>query len=101
MVMNNRWYFAYGSNLNTNHWRQWCRGEGVSPELIRFRSIARLPDRALAFDCRSVNWGGGVLNLRERVGQVTAGVVFEVAPGGWEALDASEGAPGTCQRKSA
>ena len=99
--MDNRYYFAYGSNLNTGYWRDWCRRKGFSPDLLQFRSTAFLPDWELVFDYRSGTWSGGALNLKKRVGQLTAGAVFEVAPGGWEALDAKEGAPHCYGQQSA
>jgi gamma-glutamylcyclotransferase (GGCT)/AIG2-like uncharacterized protein YtfP len=95
----NGYYFAYGSNLN-RHDRQACRRKGFSPELLKFRNIAYLPDWELTFDYWSSSRRGGALDLRPHVGQLVAGAVFEVAPRGWEALDAKEGAPECYQRQS-
>jgi gamma-glutamylcyclotransferase (GGCT)/AIG2-like uncharacterized protein YtfP len=99
-IMANRYYFAYGPNLNSRDWRTWCRDNEFPPDLLRFRNIAYLPDWELTFDYRSTSRRGGVLDLQRRVGQLVAGVVFEVAPGGWEALDKKEGAPNCYQRQS-
>jgi gamma-glutamylcyclotransferase (GGCT)/AIG2-like uncharacterized protein YtfP len=41
---------------------------------------------------------GGVLNLRDRLGQVVDGQLFEVAEGGWDVLDKKEGAPTSYER---
>ena len=91
--MSDRFYFAYGSNLNAEDWQAWCRRSGFSPDLLEFRTVAYLPDWELVFDYRSSSRNGGALDLKERIGQLTAGAVFEVAPGGWKALDSKEGAP--------
>jgi gamma-glutamylcyclotransferase (GGCT)/AIG2-like uncharacterized protein YtfP len=97
----NRYYFAYGSNLNSSDWRDWCHRNGFSPDLLQFRNIAYLPDCELVFNHPSKTRGGGVLNLKRRVGQLAPGAMFEVAPGGWEALDKKEGHPNYYQRQSA
>jgi gamma-glutamylcyclotransferase (GGCT)/AIG2-like uncharacterized protein YtfP len=94
----NRYYFAYGSNLNTDDWRAWCHRKGYAPNLLQFRNIAYLPDCEFVFNYRSRSRCGGALNLKLRVGQLVPGAVFEVAPGGWEALDKKEGAP-TCYHR--
>jgi hypothetical protein len=63
MIMSDRYYFAYGSNLNAEFWRKWCCRRGFSPDLLRFREIAYLPDWELTFDYRSTTWRAGVLDL--------------------------------------
>jgi len=86
-------YFAYGSNLNQADWHEWCRRNNHSTDLLRFHSIGYLPDHDLAFRYKSSSRDGGVLDVVPRVGQAVPGVIFEVLSGGWEALDAKEGAP--------
>jgi gamma-glutamylcyclotransferase (GGCT)/AIG2-like uncharacterized protein YtfP len=94
-------YFAYGSNLNTEDWRNWCVNRNkppYNPDDIRRVGAAWLPDFELAFDLHSRTRGGGVLNIRPRVGQRVAGVLFEVLGQGWKALDSKEGAPKVYER---
>jgi gamma-glutamylcyclotransferase (GGCT)/AIG2-like uncharacterized protein YtfP len=88
-----RQYFAYGSNLNDADWRGWCARKGHSPHSIRAVGPAMLPDMELTFDYYSETRGGGALDLQPRIGQAVNGVLFEVSPDGWAALDAKEGAP--------
>ena len=94
-------YFAYGSNLNAEDWRDWCVNRSAStcrPDDIRPVGVAWLPDFELAFDLHSRTRGGGVLDIRPRVGQRVAGVLFEVLGEGWKALDRKEGAPNVYER---
>lgn len=86
-------YFAYGSNLNHEDWREWCMGHGHSPEVLKYRSVAYLPDHDVRFSYDSAGRKGGVLDIQPRLGQLVPGVVFEVEPSGWKALDAKEGRP--------
>jgi len=94
-------YFAYGSNLNAEDWRDWCVSRSRTayrPDDIRPVGVAWLPDFELAFDLHSRTRGGGVLNLRPRVGQRVAGMLFEVQGQGWKALDSKEGVPHVYER---
>ncbi|MBX3327204.1 MAG: gamma-glutamylcyclotransferase [Nitrospira sp.] len=91
--MTHNLYFAYGSNLNTADWQRWCRKNEFPPNLLSPVGIGYLPDQELTFDYYSSSRHGGALNLKPRVGQLVAGVFFEVRNGGWEALDRKEGAP--------
>jgi len=86
-------YFAYGSNLNTQDWHRWCRERGFPVGLLRPLFPAFLPDRGLAFTVHSRTREGGVLDVGPCKGHLVEGMVFEVADGGWEALDRKEGAP--------
>jgi gamma-glutamylcyclotransferase (GGCT)/AIG2-like uncharacterized protein YtfP len=96
--MSNNLYFAYGSNLNQDDFRAWCRERGCQQDLLHFKGKAHLPDFDLAFSYRSATRHGGVLDIRERIGQLVPGVLFEVRGNGWSALDAKEGAPNVYQR---
>ena len=91
-------YFAYGSNLNDADFHAWCQLRGFESDCMRALGTAMLPDTELVFDHYSRARYGGVLNLRPRLGQVTAGVVFEVMPEGWDVLDIREGAMRTPSR---
>jgi gamma-glutamylcyclotransferase (GGCT)/AIG2-like uncharacterized protein YtfP len=86
-------YFAYGSNLNEADWHRWCREKGFAEGLLRPLFTAFLPDRALGFTAHSTSRKGGALDVVPAKGHLVEGVVFEVADGGWDALDRKEGAP--------
>lgn len=92
--MTNRQYVAYGSNLNDDDWRDWCKRNGHNPasiKPIKPIGVCYLPDLELVFDYHSTGRKGGALNLKPRIGQMVAGVRFEVTKEGWKALDAKEG----------
>lgn len=86
-------YFAYGSNLNRDDWREWCGEHGHSPDVLNYYSIAHLPDHDVRFSYDSATRKGGVLDIQRREGQLVPGVIFEVGRDGWKALDEKEGAP--------
>lgn len=86
-------YFAYGSNLNAADLRAWCATGGIAYPLGPKIANAWLPDHEPVFDLRSDLRGGGVLNLRPKVGQATPGVLFETDAEGIAALNNKEGAP--------
>jgi len=52
----------------------------------------------LAFSYRSQSRGGGVLDLKPRLGQLVSGILFEVPCQGLAALDRKEGAPNVYHR---
>lgn len=73
-------YFAYGSNLNQDHWNSWCRehgfdGSGLRP--LAEVTAAVLPDYELSFSRQSQRWNGGALNLVPSPGNAVEGVLFE------------------------
>ncbi len=86
-------YFAYGSNLNTQHLSDFLRRHHLAPDCITPVGRGRLAGYELCFDYYSVTWSGGALNMRPSPGAFVDGVLFEVCPEGWMALDAKEGAP--------
>ena len=98
-AMTKQLYFAYGSNLNTDDFEQWCVDRGYPTQLLKSVGNASLRDYELAFRYDSASRGGGVLDIRERRGSIVPGVIFEVAEEGWDALDRKEGAPGCYQRE--
>ncbi len=96
--MTNRQYVAYGSNLNADDWRDWCKVHGHDPASIKHIGVCYLPDMELVFDYHSARREGGALDLKPRIGQMVAGVLFEVTEKGWKALDAKEGHPNSYER---
>ena len=88
-------YFAYGSNLCTADWNEWCDRHGYDGSGLTPVEPAMLPDHELHFSHYSSTRGGGALNVLPSVGRVVEGVVMEADEEAWEALNAKEGAP-TC-----
>ena len=86
-------YFAYGSNLNAQDLQRWCREENVPYRPLKRRCVAYLPDHELAFTFKSKRREGGVLDIRSRIGQAVAGVVFEIDDAQLAIIDRKEGAP--------
>jgi|688.fasta_scaffold12395_5 gamma-glutamylcyclotransferase (GGCT)/AIG2-like uncharacterized protein YtfP len=94
-----KYYFAYGSNLNEEDFRQWCERHRYNDIQLDYVAHAELPDHELAFACESHSRGGGVLDVRPRLGQCVAGVIFQVNEEALAALDAKEGVPTCYERK--
>lgn len=77
-------YFAYGSNLDPEQMRSRCP-DGA------FRTVARLPDHALAFTRFAPRRGCGVADVVERPGADVWGVVYDLNERDLARLDAFEG----------
>ena len=95
------YYFGYGSNLHRGDWQRWCCDAERDPGGLLPLGPAWLPDQELAFVSRSSSRRGGVLGLRSRPGQATAGWVYRVTDAGWDSLDSKEGAPTVYRRRPA
>ncbi|MGH7725375.1 MAG: gamma-glutamylcyclotransferase family protein [Candidatus Eiseniibacteriota bacterium] len=82
-------YFAYGSNLEPEQMEMRCPG-------YRLLCRAILHDHVLRFQGHSRIWGGAIATIEHTPGAMVHGVVFELAPDQFNALDRSEGcvAPG-------
>ncbi|MCB2184960.1 MAG: gamma-glutamylcyclotransferase [Deltaproteobacteria bacterium] len=91
-------YFAYGSNLLQRDLRRWCREHGRPYPLKAKLANAYLPDHESVFDIYSRSRRGGVLDVQPRLGQAVPGVLFEMEPEGWLALDQKEGTPRLYER---
>lgn len=92
--------FGYGTILDHDHWCAWCQERQANPDAISPVESAWLPDRELAFTLRAGIEGGGVLNVRTRLGQVVSGVLFSTSVEGIELLDAKEGHPEYCRAET-
>ncbi len=88
-----RHYFAYGSNLNPADLAACLQRCFCEPDCVRPLGRALLADYQLRFDHWSSRWEGGALDIRHRPGSTVEGILFEVSPDGWSALDGKEGAP--------
>ncbi|MCA9284375.1 MAG: gamma-glutamylcyclotransferase [Phycisphaerales bacterium] len=85
-------YAAYGSNLDEADLRAWCAERGKRYPLGAWRGGGFIADHAPAFGLFAERRGGGVLDVVERPGQVAPCGLFEVDEGGFDALNAKEGA---------
>jgi gamma-glutamylcyclotransferase (GGCT)/AIG2-like uncharacterized protein YtfP len=95
----NPYYFAYGSNLNSDDWEDWCRRADYRAGLLQPLRTGWLVDHHPIYHYRSTGRGGGALDMMPSIGHVTPGVLFAVGEYGWSALDAKEGAPGYYDRQ--
>lgn len=88
-------YFAYGSNLNSADFKGWCLEQGLEYPLESKFANAYIPDMRLVFNFNSPKRGGGVLNIRNQLGNAVPGALFRIGAGekGWEILDKKELAP--------
>ncbi len=91
--MSNRYYFAYGSNLNEKDLRGWCTDTNHSYPLLTSLGKAWLPDYQLLFNYYSSVRKGGALNIRPRTGYAVPGILFQLTAGGREILLLKERAP--------
>ena len=90
-------YFAYGSNLDFEHWDLCCANKGFDAASIEPLGPAWLPDHELVFHYRSRPQNGGVLDVRPRLGTVIPGALFRVHD--WDALDGQGGVSGGYYRR--
>ena len=88
-----RLYFAYGSNLNFDDLAAWCAGNGREMPDMEVVGKAFLPDHEPVYDGYSPGRGGGVLNIRSRIGQILPGLMLRLDPQGEETLDLKEHYP--------
>jgi gamma-glutamylcyclotransferase (GGCT)/AIG2-like uncharacterized protein YtfP len=90
-------YFAYGSNLDDDNWKDWCAASGFRAASMEPLGAAWLPDHELVFRYRSRLRSGGALDVSERLGAATPGALFVVHD--WAGLDAKEGVSGGYYRR--
>ena len=86
-------YFAYSTDVNEKDLDRWCRKYGFDYPMKRKVANAYLPDMEIIFNYRERERKGRVSNIRRRFGQAVPGVLFEVKPGGWEAIEAKKLVP--------
>lgn len=87
-------YFAFGSNLNLDDLKKWCKKSGQPLPVVAVSGIqAMLPDYSLIFNMYYSGRKGGVLNIQKCTGQATPGVLYETLPNGLISLDIKENVP--------
>ena len=85
-------YFAYGSNMNLSHLRDWLRRFGVEPEGVSNPRRVILPDHCLRTNSLTAS-GLGAANVESSPGDVVEGILLAISPEVLEALRAKEGWP--------
>lgn len=86
-------YFAYSADINAQDLQKWCDRNGFDNPIARKVANAWLPDMELIFNYRERERKGRVTNIRRRFGQALPGVLYEVKPDGWKAIEAKKLAP--------
>lgn len=81
------WYFAYGSNLNSQAVTEWCRHFGHRPPGMKLGKAAVLDNYRLCFPIFSEYWSGGIADIVYDPGKYVAGAVFEVTEAELAVLD--------------
>lgn len=102
----NKYYFAYGSNLNLKVFEEWCGSRNLprdrnAPAPLKALCRAYLPDMKLVFSRYSFWRGGGVLDIQQEIGCHVPGMIFGVDDSGRKLLDRKEGAPNIYHRVDA
>lgn len=90
--VSNTYYFAYGVNLNLKKMDEYCPGAIlISPGYIL--------NHHLVFDGQSIRRPGATANIREEVGQIVWGALFEIRALELKQLDEFENYPTSYNRK--
>ena len=84
-------YFAYGSNLNQEDLREWCKSRRRPVLELSMRSIGLLEGRHLDFTAYSKVRNGGVADIVKNEHSCVYEVVFEVSPDQLAILNEKEG----------
>jgi gamma-glutamylcyclotransferase len=82
------WYFAYGSNLNSQAVAEWCRHYGHRVPALKPGRAAVLDNYRLCFPVFSEYWGGGIADIVYDPGKYVAGVLFDLSEAEMKTLDA-------------
>lgn len=85
-------YFAYGSNMNLGHLRDWLRRFGVEPEGATNPRRVLLPDHRLRTNYLTAS-GWGAANVEPSCDDAVEGILLAISPEAREALRAKEGWP--------
>lgn len=85
------WYFAYGSNLNSQAVADWCRHHGHKSPPLKTGKSAVLDNYRLGFSIFSEYWGGGIADIVYDPGKYVAGALFDLSDAEVGVLDQKVG----------
>ncbi len=85
------WYFAYGSNLNTAAFTDWCRKNHHRVIPLKSGRPAVLDNHRLCFPIYSDIWGGGIADIVYDPGKYVAGALFELSESDLDLIDRKVG----------
>ncbi|MFN7133414.1 MAG: gamma-glutamylcyclotransferase family protein, partial [Myxococcales bacterium] len=72
-------YFAYGSSLDFDAFREWCTQHGYRLPELSASQPATLEGFALVFNVRSRFWGGGTASIERRDGASVHGIAIPLS----------------------
>ncbi|MCQ2606006.1 MAG: gamma-glutamylcyclotransferase [Bacteroidales bacterium] len=85
--------FAYGSNLNSDDFKQYCVEKQIAPFLLQKVCNAKLKNHSLCWTTYSKRRSCGVLNIMPQKDASVWGVIYELDDSQLEVFDKKEGAP--------
>jgi hypothetical protein len=80
------WYFAYGSNLNSQAVAEWCRHFGFRTPVMKGKP-AICDNYRLCFSIYSEYWGGGIADVVYDPGKYVAGALYDISDADVKTLD--------------
>ena len=87
------YYFAYGSNMDKNELKEWCKNNNKPFPKWEFIGMASLENYEITFNYYSYSRGAGAANIIEKKGSVVYGLLFKVSDEELEFLRIKEGYP--------
>ena len=84
---------AYGSNLDSEDWKNYCNLNGADPSCLQFEDVVIIPDYQLTFNSSSRSRDGGVLNIQEASGHITQAGLYSANECALQLLRRKEGVP--------
>jgi len=91
--MGYKYYFAYGSNMDEDDLREWCKKNGYSPIVFLDKKVVFLKDYKLAFNYYSVSRRCGVANIIKSEGDEVWGLLTKVSEEDYNKICRKEGCP--------
>ena len=93
------WVFAYGSNMDLDDLRRWCRERRREPLEVFESVVAALPGHTLVWNYYSEVRRGAAANVGAGGDRPLPGLLLQVDATGLSALDAKEGHPERYRRE--
>jgi cation transport regulator ChaC len=87
------YYFAYGSNMDEEDLKTWCKNKSKSFPQWKLLGTACLENYRLAFNYYSSGRNGGAANLMESQNSRVYGLLFEMSESDRETIREKEGFP--------